>query len=383
MAKARQIAVGVAIAMLVGIGLYGLFPFGPGGLPHSTEKTAEEAEPGLTLRDVTLEQPDENGELLWRVEAEEVTYSPDRRVAMIKRPDSELFQDGELIYNVTADTGEIQENGDTIFLRGNIVATGVKNGSVLRGNELEWRPQEDVLIVRDNITGSHPQLRAVADEARVYNRENRMELEGNVVTNTVVDDPQAEPWLKLQAEELIWFWAEERIESPQAIRIEQFKANAISDVVVGEQGRVDLADQVATLRGSVAMQMLELPLNLASDVMEWRVAEQLVNVNQPLTVVHPEARLRVTARQGRMNLAEQVVTMNQDVIAVGEQNQSRLTTDRLTWNVPDQTLLAEGGVNYRQVDPAINLNGNRGVGRLNEQTFVVDGGPVITEIIPN
>jgi hypothetical protein len=51
--------------------------------------------------------------------------------------------------------------------------------------------------------------------------------------------------------------------------------------------------------------------------------------------------------------------------------------------VPDQTLLAEGGVNYRQVDPAINLNGNRGVGRLNEQTFVVDGGPVITEIIPN
>jgi LPS export ABC transporter protein LptC len=383
MAKARQIAVGVAIAMLVGIGLYSLFPFGPGGSPHSTEETANEAEPGLTLRDVTLEQPDDNGEPLWRVEAEEVTYSPDRQVAMIKRPDSELFQDGELIYNVTADTGEIQENGDTIFLRGNIVATGVKNGSVLRGNELEWRPQEDVLIVRDNITGSHPQLRAVADEARVYNRENRMELEGNVIASTVVKNPQTEPWLKLQAEELIWFWVEERIESPQAIRIEQFKANAISDVVVGEQGRVDLADQVATLRGSVAMQMLELPLNLASDVMEWQVAEQLVNVNRPLTVVHPEAKLRVTARQGRMNLAEQVVTMNQDVIAVGEQNQSRLTTDRLTWNVPDQTLLAEGGVNYRQVDPAINLNGNRGVGRLNEQTFVVDGGPVITEIVPN
>ena len=44
------------------------------------------------------------------------------------------------------------ENGNVIFLRGNIVARGLKNGSILRGNELEWRPEEDVLIVREDIT---------------------------------------------------------------------------------------------------------------------------------------------------------------------------------------------------------------------------------------
>jgi lipopolysaccharide assembly outer membrane protein LptD (OstA) len=117
--------------------------------------------------------------------------------------------------------------------------------------------------------------------------------------------------------------------------------------------------------------------------MEWRVAEQVVNVNQPLTVVHPTERLTVTGRQGRMQLAEQVVTVSQDVVAVGERNQSRLTTDSLSWSVQDQILMAEGRVNYLQANPGINLKGNRGVGRLNEQTFVVDGGQVVTEIVPN
>ena len=53
---------------------------------------SEEDETDLTLRDVTLEQPGDNGELLWRVRGDEVTYSPNRQVAYVTRPDSELFR---------------------------------------------------------------------------------------------------------------------------------------------------------------------------------------------------------------------------------------------------------------------------------------------------
>jgi lipopolysaccharide export system protein LptC len=304
-------------------------------------------------------------------------------VALITRPDGELFQDGEVIYEVVADTGEVSENGSVILLRGNIVATGVKNGSVLRGNEMEWRPDDDVLIMRDQITGTHPQLRAVANEARVYNRENRMELEGDVVASTIVEDPQTDPWLKLQAQELVWFWADERIDSAQPLRVEQFKQNAITDVVTGQQGTVNLADQLVKLRGQVAMQMLELPLNMTSAALDWQVPEELVIVNQPLTLVQPENRIRVTARQGRMDLANEQIYLSQEVVAVGEANQARMTSDRMNWNVDTQTVVAEGQVNYRQVDPSINLNGSRAVGRLDDQTIVVDGGRVVTEIVPN
>jgi LPS export ABC transporter protein LptC len=374
------------VVAVIGLGAYWL---GIGPLaPPPPEAPEEEVETGLTLRNVTLEQPDENGVLLWRVKAEEATYSPDRSVAMFTRPDGELFQDGEVIYNVTADTGEMRDNGNTIVLRGNFVAKGIQNGVVLRGKEMEWRPQEDVLVIRQDVTGSHPQLRATADEFRVFNRENRMELQGNVVANTVVEDPKTEPWLKLQAQQLAWDWDQERIDSPAPLRIEQFKDTTITEVVQGQRGQVNLGDNVATLQGAVTMQILDIPLTASSEALEWRVAEEQINLNQPLTVTHPTQNLVVTARQGTMNLADEVITVSQNVVAVRQEPQSRLTTDRLTWTIPSQTLLAEGRVNYQQTNPTLNLNGSRGIGRLQEGIFTVDGGAnnggqVVTEIVPN
>nr|WP_263974904.1 LPS export ABC transporter periplasmic protein LptC [Leptolyngbya sp. BL0902] len=372
---------------ILGLGAYWL-GIGPLAPPPPLPPPEEEVETGLTLRNVTLEQPDENGVLLWRVKAEEATYSPDRSVATFTRPDGELFQDGEVIYNVTADSGEMRDNGNTIVLRGNIVARGVQNGAILRGQEMEWRPQEDILVLRQDVTGSHPQLRATADEFRVFNRENRMELQGDVVANTVVEDPSTEPWLKLQAQELAWDWDQEQIDSPEALRVEQFKDTTITEVVQGQRGQVDLADQVATLQGAVTMQFLTLPLSVRSEALEWRVKEEQINLNQPLTVVRPTENLVVTARQGTMNLADEVITVSQEVVAVRQDPQSRLTTDRLTWTIPSQTLLAEGQVNYQQTNPALNLNGSRGIGRLQEGIFTVDGGAnndgqVVTEIVPN
>lgn len=383
MVKWRMV-VGGTLAVAGAIALYSFVTIDPvGQRDGGLGEDGEVVQPGLTLRDVTLEQPDDEGRPLWRVKGDEVTYSPDLQVAYIVRPDGQLFQDGEAIYEVTADTGEVQENGNVIFLRGNIVATGIQNGAVLRGSELEWRPDEDRLVIRNQITGTHPQLRASADEARLYNRDNRMELSGRVVANTVVDDPRTEPWLKLQAEELVWHWEEERVDSSRPLRVEQFKGESISDVVVGQQGSVNLANALVSLRGQVAMDLLEMPLRVTSEAVDWQVNDEMVILNQPLTLVHPEAEVRVTARQGRMNLADEVVYLNQEVVAVGQQNQSRMTADRLTWTVNDQRLVAEGRVNYRQVNPTINLNGPRAVGRLDEQTVVVDGGGVVTEIVPN
>jgi lipopolysaccharide assembly outer membrane protein LptD (OstA) len=215
-----------------------------------------------------------------------------------------------------------------------------------------------------------------------------MELQGNVVANTVVEDPKTEPWLKLQAQQLAWDWDQERIDSPAPLRIEQFKDTTITEVVQGQRGKVNLGDNVATLQGAVTMQILDIPLTASSEALEWRVAEEQINLNQPLTVTHPTQNLVVTARQGTMNLADEVITVSQNVVAVRQEPQSRLTTDRLTWTIPSQTLLAEGRVNYQQTNPTLNLNGSRGIGRLQEGIFTVDGGAnnggqVVTEIVPN
>lgn len=338
---------------------------------------------GLTLRDVTLEQPDEDGVLLWRVKGKEVTYSPDQQVAFVTLPDGELYQDGKLVYRVKAKTGEIRENGKIVFLRGDIVATGIESGAVLRGNELEWQANQDVLIVRDQITGTHPQIQAQAQEARVYNRDKRMELEGDVVANTVVEDSKTDPWLKLQADALTWHWEQEQVETDQPLRVERFEENQISDVITGQQGTVDLATEVATLRQDVKMQLLKVPLVAQSDLMVWQVAEEKVSTDQPIRLIDPQQKVTVAARQGRMDLAQEIVYLQQDVVAQGERNQSRLTSDRLTWNMQAQTVVAEGNVNYRQVDPVFNLTGPKAVGHLQDETIVVSGGRVITQIQPD
>ena len=309
MAKWRPIAIAAVLSAAISAGLYWLFSpmaTNQNSLGNQAEQS-EEDETDLTLRDVTLEQPGDNGELLWRVRGDEVTYSPNRQVAYVTRPDSELFQDGDMIYVVTADTGEIRENGNVIFLRGNIVARGLKNGSILRGNELEWRPEEDVLIVREDITGTHPDMRAVADKARVYNRQNRMELEGDVIASTVVEDPKTDPWLKLQAQELNWQWDQDLIDSPQPLQVEQFENESITDVVVGQSGSLKLDEQVVNLEGDVQMQLLDIPLNVASEALEWQVDQQQVAINQPVEMVHPDENVVVNARQGRMNLENQVI----------------------------------------------------------------------------
>ena len=341
------------------------------------DKADEDFEPGLTLKDVTLEQPDENGQLLWRVHGDQVTYSPDQKTAKILKPDGELFQDGNLVYRVKADIGEIFQQEMRIFLRGNIVATGVENDLVLRGNELEWHPEEDILIVSDRITGDHPKLNASANQARVFNQAQRLELEGEVIANTT-----EEPLLKLQTDSLVWFIDEERIEGHDPLRVEHFKDNRITDWVYGENAEVDLTNTIVTLNQNVQAELLELPLNIISDSLIWKVEEEALMLNQPVEMNQPEREVTVTARRAEMDLNQQIVRLFQDVQAVGRKDQSELIADRLTWNVPTQEVLAEGNVNYRQADPPMNLTGPEALGRLEEQTIVVSGGRVITEITP-
>ena len=109
----------------------------------------EEINAELTLQTVTLEQPDEDGTLLWRLKAASVTYVPETQRAELLELEGEFFQDGEVIYTVEADEGEVLQNGNTLYLRGNLVATGRENDLTLEGETLKWQPKQDLLIMGD------------------------------------------------------------------------------------------------------------------------------------------------------------------------------------------------------------------------------------------
>ncbi|MGF1522559.1 MAG: LPS export ABC transporter periplasmic protein LptC [Leptolyngbyaceae cyanobacterium] len=376
-------ALGVLIlggAIVVGVRLLLTPEFSADYIPEDQQ---EELEAGLTLRDVTLQQQDDDGQLLWRVDADEVTYSPDQESANLVRLEGELYQDGELLYRVKADKGQIQENGQIIFLEQNIVANGIQNKLDLTGDALEWRSEEDIMLVRGNLTGTHPQVFTRANEARISNREKRVDFLGEVVANTVVSDPQQEPWTKLQADMMQWRWEAEELESNQPIRIERFQNNRVTEVLSGQQGRFELAVNRATVTDGIQVRLIQVPLMIQSEQAVWNIEQENIQVDRPVRINNQKEKVTVTAQQGQLDIAQNVVYLTQDVALVGQENDSRLNANRLTWNLEDQTVLAEGAVNYQQSDPPVTVRGPRARGRIEEQTVVIDGGRVVTEIVPN
>ncbi len=348
--------------------------------PLESDVADSPVDSNLTFNNITLEQANEQGETVWKVKADQATYSPDRRLARVTNPDGELFQDGEPVFRVQAERGDIRQDGQKIFLRGKIVATDIRSGAILRGDELEWLPQEDVLLVRDNLTGTHPQVTVSAQEGRVLSREQRMELSGQVVANA------QDPRLRLRSEEVVWEMEEQRVVSDRPVQIHRLAGNQVTDRARGETGEINLETQVATLQQNAQLALQDPPLQISSDALIWNLANETVVSNEPINIVHRERQVRFAANQGRMDLQRNLFYLITNVRAVGQRDRSRLTSDRLTWNVETQQVIAEGNVNYRQSEPAVTLRGQRAVGRLEEETIVVSGGDsgnrVVTEIIP-
>jgi LPS export ABC transporter protein LptC len=338
---------------------------------------AQEITEDLTLANITLNQADEQGRSIWQVKAASATYSPDRETATVVNPDGQLYQDGKPVFRVQGQRGTIHQNGKRLRLEGQIVATDLRSGAILKGNQLEWQPEQDLLVVRNGLTGTHPQIRASATEARVYSRRQRMELSGNVIA--LVRDPS----LRMQAEHLIWQMDQQKVTSDRPAQIQQLRGQQTIAQAQSDRAEVDLKAKVVTLTQQAQLVQQDPPLQINSNALRWNVATQIVDATQPVTVQQLQQRVTVTADRGRMNLQQKIVDLMQNVRAVGQRNRSELRTDRLIWKVTTQEITADGNVVYTQASPVMNVRGPRAVGRLENQTIVLSGGRVETQIIPN
>ncbi|MCC5659689.1 LPS export ABC transporter periplasmic protein LptC [Nostoc sp. XA010] len=333
----------------------------------------------LTFFDVTLEQADEVGRPIWRVRAKQAKYTKEKQIGQAESPYGELYQDGKVVYQIKADVADIEQNGKQLFLKGRIFATDPSNGIVLQGNELEWRPKEDLLIVRKQINGSHKQLQAVAQEARVKTREQRMEFSGGVIANSI--DPQ----LQVRTEHLIWNIKQEKLIGDRPLQIDRYKDNKISDRGKGNSAEVNLKTKIATIQQNAQLDLLDPPVQITSNSMTWNMNAETVTTNSPVRMFQRAENLTVTANQGEMKIPQKTVYLTGNVNAIGQRRQS-LKSNTLTWYLDNKLVEAQGNVVYRQIDPRLNFTGETAVGNLQTENIVVKGGTssgrVVTEIIP-
>lgn len=347
--------------------------------PPSETPSPPEKESNLTFSDVTLEQADEVGRPVWKVRAKKAKYTKEKQIGEAETPYGELYQDGKVVYQVQAQQADIAQDGKQLFLKGKIIATDPRNGVVLRGNELEWRPKEDLLIVRNQLNGTHKQLQAIAQEARVTTREERVEFSGGVVANSL------EPQMQMRTEHLIWRIKEEKLIGDRPVQMDHYKNNQITNRGRGDAAEVNLKTKIATIKKNAQIELLDPPVQIASNVMTWNLNTETVTTNSPVRVFHRAENLLVTANQGEMKIPQKSVYLTGNVYGVGQRRQS-LKSNTLTWYLDNQLVEAQGNVIYRQIDPAFAFTGEKASGNLQAETIVVTGGTsgnkVVTEIIP-
>ena len=429
----RWVAIAAAVAVLV----IALRTCGASN-QLANQPPSEKIDAELTLRTVTLEQPDENGKLLWRIKAKAVNYSPESQRAELTELEGEFFEAGETIYTVKADQGEVQQNGETLYLRGNLVATSTEGELTLAGERLKWQPKQDLLIMgnfqddalvesgedsadqpagnaagenskpsqkasapqakalttqdlldetaakKAPVFGFNPQMEAIAQVVSVSNKDNRIELTGGVAAKS-----KASPWLTFASEQLTWLTQQELIQTTKPLTVEKYQAEGyetITDRVIGAKGNVQLAKNIVTLDESVQLESLTQPLKVDSKIAVWDVTAQTVEMNSPVNIEQPERKVTASANQASLDLAQQVVYLTGNVRANGEKNDSRLQADRVVWKTQSQDIEANGNVQYEQAaSPEASISGEQAIGNIEQGTVVVSGGEsgdVVTEIVP-
>jgi LPS export ABC transporter protein LptC len=340
---------------------------------------AQKFDSNLTFNNVTLEQANDKGQLWWKVKAKQATYSRDQKNAVVLEPKGELFQDGKPVFKIEAQKSDIQQDGKSIFLKGQITATDVRDGTVMKGNEVEWRPMEDVLIVRNNFTGEHKQMQLAAKEGRFQTRARKIDLKGQIVALV------KEPAMELKTEQLAWDIQKQKIVGDQPVQLQRFKNKVPTDQGSANKADVDLKGKIVNFRENAKIAMKESNLQVSGNLLTWNMDAQTVQADQPITIVNPAQQVTLTANAGSLDVQQQIAKLKGNVRGSGEKNQSRLGADRATWYLTTQQFEAEGNVTYNQANPPFSMAGPKASGKLDDQQVAVQGdnsGRVELQIVP-
>jgi LPS export ABC transporter protein LptC len=351
----------------------------PEGDSSQNDYPPREIEQGLVLHNATLEQSNAEGKTLWKLSTEKVVYSQDQKTAKLENINGNLFREGQLILQVRAKKGEIKKDGREIYLQEDILVKDPRNQAELRGHEVEWRPQEDILIVRQNISGNHAKLTASAQEGKYYLKEQRLELTGKIIAIS------KEPPLQMKTEHLYWNIPQQKIIGDHPLEMIRYQAKIITDKLSTDRAEVDLKTNTATINGNIEYKSLEPPLQVASDLIAWQYKERILQANQPIKLIQTEDNMNLTANQAKVYLAQKMAYLSRGVYGQAAKDEVQIYADDLVWNIDKQEVEANGNVYYQQINPEFNLRGLKAVGKLKEKNVIVSGDyktKVVTEIYP-
>ena len=347
--------------------------------PQPSPTPTTTIEPKLELENLSFEQVDKQGKPLWKVRAKQGVYTPDRKRAKVTNLDGELYQDGKIIMRIAAKTGEVQQEGEKVILRGDVVTKETRNNLILTGQEVEWLPKADLLIIRDRVQANQPKFQVNANEGKYLTRKQQMDLSGKI---TVLS---SDPRLAMQTEHLLWQVKDRTVIGDRSTQIQRYQGNQITATVTANSFSTALDRQIINLQGKVQLNAINPLIQVNGESFVWNLEREIVTADRPLTILHQQQAVTFNANAGELDLKASTATLTGNARGVATRNQAKLGADRLFWQIASQQIVGTGNVVYQQISPLIKFTGTRGVGKLQDQSIVVSSDSkqrVQTEFIP-
>ena len=334
----------------------------------------------LVLNNAVLEQSNRQDNTVWKIKAESIVYSEDKQTADLDRVVGNLLQDGKIILKISANKGEVKDNGNVIILQENIIASDPRNNSTIESNLVEWRPQENLLLIKEDLKGIQDNLDVTAQRGKYFTDTEQLEVEGDVVAT--IEDPT----LQLKSDRLLWNIPESKVVSPGAVDIVRYdQKENVTDKLVSDRGEVDLTANIATLTGNIELISLEPNIQAASQSFIWNYQQRIGQTDKPIQILDLGRQISLTGNKGEINLPQQKVVLKDGVRGINRQEVSELYARQLTWTMESDRVEAMGDVIYEQTDPQARLTGEKAIGSLESNNIVVtsNGKKQVTSIIQN
>lgn len=334
----------------------------------------------LVLNEAVLEQSNRQDGTIWKIGADSIVYSEDRQTATLNNVVGNLRQNGKIIFQIKAKTGEVRDNGNLILLKEDIVASDPRNNSAIYSGAMEWRPQENLLSIPEKLNGVRDDLKITANSGKYYTDRERLEIEGNVVATTT------QPALQLKSDRLLWYIPNNSLESPGAVEIVRYDTDyTVTDRLVGDRADVDLDSDTATLKDNIELITLKPQLQVATNFFTWNYRERLGKTDRPIQILDRQRQISLTGNAGEIDFSQQIAKLQNGVKGINQPRGSQIYARQLNWNIDTERVEATGNIIYEQTDPQARLTGDKAVGTLNNNQIVVtsDGKQQVTTVIEN
>lgn len=372
-----QIWVGVVVmgAIALSVGLIANRPPTPSALQQETKASSE-------LINATLREFDDQGRLIWEVEAKQGKYRQDQRIADIVSVRGKFYERGEVIIIAEGEAGVLNQATQEIQIRGNVRGRILREKIDIMAEELEWSAQQDRLRAKGKITLKQEQekLKITAAEMEGSPTQNRYTLKQDVIATAGKIGQQVsnsdQPLVRVTSDVVTWDVQGQKIfsETPITARQEQAQRQ-----LTATKGEWNTKTQQVLLTGAVVARDEKTDVELKTDRLEWDLTSATVTLPNPFVVESPSRTLTITAQTGKAFLEGEKINLQGSVQAELRTEQATVRADRVEWLIPAQTVTASGSIRYTRRANNLVVTGDRALANLAEQSVQVTGTDVITQ----